>query len=97
MALCILRPTLRLCRLLDILSIPAMSSDPERAFSAAKITLTDRRNKLSIEMIKYLECLKSWLGKKEWDLDQDQCVTVKEEGLIGPAMVEEKGEAQEAI
>jgi len=82
---------------IDILSILAMSSDPERAFSAAKITLTDRRNKLSMEIIKYLECLKSWLGKKEWDLDQDQCFTVKEEVLIGPALVEAEEEAQEAI
>ncbi|KAF4615867.1 hypothetical protein G7Y89_g15246 [Cudoniella acicularis] len=31
---------------LNILSILAMSEDPERAFSAAKIKITDRRNKL---------------------------------------------------
>ena len=54
---------------IDILSIPVMSSDPERAFSAAKITLTNRRNKLSMEMIKCLECLKSWLLKDKWALD----------------------------
>jgi hypothetical protein len=56
---------------LDVLSIPAMSSDPERAFSAAKITLTDRRNKLSTEVIECLECLKSWTGKEEWALDRE--------------------------
>jgi hypothetical protein len=33
---------------LDVLSIPAMSADPERLFSGAKITITDRRNRLGI-------------------------------------------------
>lgn len=46
---------------LDILSIPAMSADPERLFSGAKITITDRRNRLGITTIQALECLKSWL------------------------------------
>ncbi len=81
---------------INILSIPAMSSDPERAFSAAKITLTDRRNKLLMEIIKYLECLKSWIRKDKWALDQDQCFKVQGEILIGPEVVEKKGEALEA-
>ena len=80
---------------IDILSIPAMSSDPERAFSAAKITLTDRRNKLSIEMIECLECLKSWLSKDEWALDQEHCLKMKEDVLIGLAVVEQEGESIE--
>jgi hypothetical protein len=46
---------------LDILSIPAMSAEPERLFSGAKITITDRRNRLGIESIQAVECLKSWL------------------------------------
>ncbi|KAL6406027.1 putative Transposase-like protein [Ilyonectria robusta] len=32
----------------DILSIPAMSAEPERLFSGAKITITDRRNRLGV-------------------------------------------------
>jgi hypothetical protein len=48
---------------LDILSIPAMSAEPERLFSDTKITITDRRNKLGIESIQAIECLKSWLRK----------------------------------
>jgi hypothetical protein len=48
---------------LDILSIPAMSAEPERLFSSAKITITDRRNRLGIESIEAIECLKSWLSK----------------------------------
>ena len=48
---------------LDILSIPAMSAEPERLFSGAKITITDCRNRLGIKSIEAIECLKSWLGK----------------------------------
>ena len=47
---------------LNILSIPAMSAEPERLFSGAKITITDRRNQLGIESIQAIKCLKSWLG-----------------------------------
>jgi len=47
---------------LDILSIPAMSAEPERLFSGAKITITDRRNKLGIASIQAIECLKSWMS-----------------------------------
>jgi hypothetical protein len=45
---------------IDLLSIPAMSAEPERLFSGAKITITDRRNRLSGESINATECLKSW-------------------------------------
>ena len=48
---------------LDVLSIPAMSAEPERLFSGAKITITDRRNRLGIESIEATECLKSWFSK----------------------------------
>ena len=47
---------------IDILSIPAMSAEPERLFSGAKITVTERRNRLGVDTIEYLECLKSWLA-----------------------------------
>lgn len=48
---------------LDVLSIPVMSAEPERLFSGAKITITDRRNRMGIESIEASECLKSWLSK----------------------------------
>jgi hypothetical protein len=48
---------------LDVLSIPAMSAEPERLFSGAKISITDRRNRLGIESIEAIKCLKSWLGQ----------------------------------
>jgi len=47
---------------LDLLSIPAMSADPERLFSGAKHTLDDTRNRLQDDVIEALESLKSWLG-----------------------------------
>lgn len=49
----------------DILSIPAMSAEPERLFSGAKTTITDRRNRLGRDVIEALECLKSWLGLQD--------------------------------
>jgi hypothetical protein len=51
---------------LDMLSIPAMSAEPERLFSGAKISITDRRTRLGIELIEALECLKSWMGIQEF-------------------------------
>ena len=47
---------------LDMLLIPVISDDTERVFSNYKLTITDRRNRLSIEVIEQLECLKSWMG-----------------------------------
>jgi hypothetical protein len=45
---------------IDILSIPAMSAEPERLFSGTKITVTDRRNRLGIASINALICLRNW-------------------------------------
>jgi hAT family C-terminal dimerisation region len=52
---------------LNLLSIPAMSAAPERLFSSCKITITDRRNKLSVKVI--LECLRSWYQVRRFDLE----------------------------
>jgi hypothetical protein len=54
---------------LNLLSIPAMSAAPERLFSSCKITLTDRRNKLSVRVIEVLECLRSWYQVQRFDLE----------------------------
>ena len=45
---------------IDIFSIPAMSSEPERVFSGAKHTISEQRNRLKASTIEELECLKSW-------------------------------------
>ena len=45
---------------LEMLSIPAMSTEPERVFSGAKITISDRRSRLGDGIIEALECCKSW-------------------------------------
>jgi hypothetical protein len=76
---------------LDILLIPSMSTDPERLFSGAKITVSDRRNRLGIYTLEALECLKSWLGIESFDnneeedgLDQGEEVTVQEAREVIP-------------
>jgi hypothetical protein len=56
---------------INVLSIPAMSADVERLFSSAGLTLLDRRNRMGTELLEALECLKSWLKIKEFDLDGD--------------------------
>jgi hypothetical protein len=47
---------------IDILGIPSMSTDAERAFSSAKLTITDRRNRLSMATVSALEKIKQSMG-----------------------------------
>jgi hypothetical protein len=35
----------------------------KRLFSSAKISITDRKNRLGIKSIKAIKCLKSWFSK----------------------------------
>ena len=42
------------------LTLPAMSAEPERVFSGAKITLSDRRCRMENDVLEAVECLKSW-------------------------------------
>jgi hypothetical protein len=46
-----------------------------------------------MEMIEYLECLKLWLSKDKWALDQKYYLRIKEDVLISPAVVEQEGES----
>jgi hAT family C-terminal dimerisation region len=52
---------------LDILSIPAMSADPERLFSSTKLLISYLRNKLGMDIIEAFKCLKSWYRIKGWE------------------------------
>jgi hypothetical protein len=54
---------------LNILSIPAMSDEPERLFSSAGLTLTDRRNRAGIDLVEALEQLKSWYKVEEYEME----------------------------
>jgi hAT family C-terminal dimerisation region len=45
---------------LDHLSRPAMATQCERVFSAAKRTLTPERNALGLNILKAYECLRWW-------------------------------------
>jgi len=46
---------------IDLLSIPAMSNEPERVFSGARRTISWDRMQLGRENIEKIECLKSWM------------------------------------
>jgi hypothetical protein len=48
---------------IEILSIPAMSAEPERIFSGGRRTMRWDRGQLSIETLEMLECQKNWKGK----------------------------------
>jgi hypothetical protein len=45
-----------------------MSADVERLFSSCGLTLEDRRNRIGIELLEALECLKSWFKIKEFNI-----------------------------
>lgn len=47
---------------IDIFSIPAISSEPERVFSGTKHTITAERASLNPETTEALECMKSWFS-----------------------------------
>ena len=80
-----------------MLSLPAMSLDLERAFFTAKITFLDRRNKIGIYMLKYLECLKSWTGPLKWEIEVRDIKVQKNKVLIGPRVLEAIRDTVKAI
>ena len=45
---------------LDLLSIPAMSDEPERLFSRLGLIITPRRNLLKQDAVQAIACLHSW-------------------------------------
>jgi len=45
---------------LTYLTLPAMSAEPERVFSGAKITLSDHRCRMGDDAVEAVECLKRW-------------------------------------
>jgi hypothetical protein len=52
----------------DILSVPAMSDEPERIFSGARRTITWDKAQMEPNTIEMRECLKHW--KKSKNLNQ---------------------------
>ena len=55
---------------IDMLCIPAMSAECERVFSSAKLLISQRRNRLTADMIEACECLRAWIiaGMKDGGL-----------------------------
>jgi hypothetical protein len=50
---------------LDMLALPASSSECERVFSSAKLLISPSRNRINPDIIEMNECLKSWFSKEE--------------------------------
>ena len=56
------RSTYRLAKLgLDMVSIPAMSSECERVFSQCKLLITGQRCRIKSDLIEATQCLRMWL------------------------------------
>lgn len=45
---------------LDVLSPTPMSAEPERVFSSAGLTLSNRRCRMGDDALQAIECLKTW-------------------------------------
>jgi len=68
---------------IDILSIPAMSDEPERVFSAARRTISWDRTRLGVSNIERTQCLKSWLSAKLVSEDFEEVEEVEDGGEEG--------------
>lgn len=51
----------------DIFTIPAMSAEPERIFSMAKLVVSSERTRMDDDMIEAEVCQKHWLLNKTVD------------------------------
>jgi hypothetical protein len=56
----------------DVLSIPAMSSECERSFSGAKLTVTPIRNLLDADIVEAIEVLNRWQKMEKRDQQRSQ-------------------------
>jgi hypothetical protein len=55
-----------------VLSIPAMSSECERSFSGAKLTVTPIRNLLDADIIEAIEVLNRWQKMEKRDQQRSE-------------------------
>lgn len=67
---------------LDILAIPAMSPDCERAFSLAKLTPTSQRQSIAPLTLEHLQCLKNWLQRGAITLGRGFCAGFPDAHLV---------------
>jgi len=56
---------------IDLLSIPAMSAEPERLFFSAKLSLNVLRNRLKKSSVNAAKCLKSWYRMEDSEDPED--------------------------
>ena len=63
---------------IDILSIPAMSDEPERVFSGGRRIISWERAQLGAETIEKVECMKHWkrsdITNEELELGAKRCL-----------------------
>jgi hypothetical protein len=81
----------------DILSIPAMSTDPERTFSGGHRTISWDRMLLRVSTIEGGECLKTWIRSgitAVLPLGADEQFIAKEsiDGMVGSSPPRDRGE-----
>jgi hypothetical protein len=73
-----------------------MSAAPERLFSGAKISITDRRNRLGIASINAQFCLKSWYKVLSRQNVTD-CDTALQDLAVEMTKIEEEYDTQLAM
>jgi hypothetical protein len=80
---------------IDLLSIPAMSAEPERIFSLAGVTLSPRRNRLTEDALEAVTCLANWgrnslirIGSHKQDVRGSRVIseTAEENGEYLPSL-----------
>jgi hypothetical protein len=62
---------------MTVLSIAAMSSENERIFSAAKLTISPQRNSLHWFTVQALQCLRAKSGAVKWGVKFKEVVVGK--------------------
>lgn len=72
---------------LDILAIPAMSVDCERAFSLSKLTLTTQRLSMASTTLEHSQCLKNWLQRGSIRLGGFQFTSAAMEESLGDGLM----------
>ena len=66
----------------DVLSIPAMSSECERSFSGAKLTVTPIRNSLEADIVEAIEVLNRWQKIEKQDRQRSQAETLERQQAL---------------
>jgi len=78
---------------LDMLALPASSSECERVFSSAKLLISPSRNRVNPDIVEMNECLKSWFAKER--ISQEGSSAVECASKDSGSESEESGDSDE--